>query len=63
MIGSNIKKFRNKKRITQDTLARKAGITYSTLAKLESNVVKRPSVQIVAKIARALEVSIEKLIK
>ena len=63
MIGKNIKKLRKEKALTQDNLARKAGIPYTTLAKLESNVVKRPSVQIVAKIAWALGVSIEKLIK
>ena len=63
MIGNNIKKFRKEKGLTQDSLARKAGIPYTTLAKLESNVVKKPSVQIAAKIARALGISIEKLIK
>jgi transcriptional regulator with XRE-family HTH domain len=63
MIGNNIKRFRKEKGLTQDGLARKAGIPYTTLTKLESNVVRKPSVQIVAKIARALRVSIEKLIK
>jgi len=33
------------------------------LTKLESNVVKKPSVQTVAKIAKALDVSVEELIK
>lgn len=63
MIGKNIKKFRKIKGLTQEALARKAKIPYTTLAKLESSVVKRPSVQVTAKIARALGVSIEKLIK
>ncbi len=63
MVGNNIKELRKKKGLTQDGLARKAGIPYTTLAKLESNVVKKPSVQTVAKIARALGVKIEKLIK
>ncbi len=63
MIGDNVKKFRKKKGLTQDGLARKADIPYTTLTKLESNVVKKPSVQTVAKIAKALSVSIEKLIK
>lgn len=62
-IAKNIKKYRKQKGLTQDRLARNAGIPYTTLAKLESGVIKRPSVQIVAKIARALAVSIEKLIK
>jgi transcriptional regulator with XRE-family HTH domain len=63
MIGDNIKKFRKKKGLTQDGLARKADIPYTTLTKLESNVVKKPSVQTVAKIARALGISMEDLIK
>ena len=63
MIGDNVKKFRKKKGLTQDELARKADIPYTTLTKLESNVVKNPSVQTVEKIAKALDVSIEELIK
>ena len=63
MIGDNIKKFRKKKELTQDGLARKADIPYTTLTKLESNVVKKPSVQTVVKIAKALDVSVEELIK
>lgn len=63
MVGDNIKKFRKKKGLTQDGLARKADIPYTTLTKLESNVVKKPSVQTVAKIARALGISMEDLIK
>jgi len=62
MIGSNIKKFRKEKGLTQDGLARRAGIPYTTLAKLESNVIRKPSVQTVAKIAIAVGVSIERLI-
>lgn len=63
MIGDNVKKFRKKKGLTQDGLARKADIPYTTLTKLESSVVKKPSVQTVAKIARALGISMEDLIK
>jgi transcriptional regulator with XRE-family HTH domain len=63
MIGDNIKKLRKKRGLTQDNLARKADIPYATLIKIESNVVKKPSVQNVAKIAEALEVKIEDLLK
>ena len=63
MIGDNVKKFRKKNGLTQDSLARKADIPYTTLTKLESNVVTKPSVQTVAKIARALDVSMEELIE
>jgi len=63
MIGDNIKKLRKKNEVTQDNLARKSDIPYTTLTKIESNVVKKPSVQNVAKIAKALGVSVEELIK
>jgi len=63
MIGDNIQKIRKKIGLTQDGLARKADIPYTTLTKIESNVVKKPSVQTVAKIAKALDVSMEELIK
>jgi len=63
MIGDNIKKFRKKRGLSQDNLARKAGIPYATLIKIESNVVKKPSVQNVAKISEALEVKIEDLLR
>jgi transcriptional regulator with XRE-family HTH domain len=63
MIGDNIRKLRKKKSISQDNLARLANIPYTTLTKIESNVVKKPSVQNVAKIAKALGVAIEKLLE
>jgi transcriptional regulator with XRE-family HTH domain len=62
MIGDNIKKLRKKTKLTQDGLARKADIPYTTLTKIESNVVKNPSVQTIAKIAKALSVNMEELI-
>ena len=63
MIGDNIKKIRKKTGLTRDRLARKADIPYTTLTKLESNVVKKPSIQTVAKIAKTLGVSVEELKK
>jgi transcriptional regulator with XRE-family HTH domain len=63
MIGDNIKKLRKKKGLSQDNLARKANMPYATLIKIESNVVKKPSVQNVAKIAEALQVKIEDLLR
>jgi transcriptional regulator with XRE-family HTH domain len=62
LIGDNIKRLRKKGNLSQDNLARKAEIPYATFIKIESNVVKKPSVQNVAKIAKALEVRIEELL-
>ena len=62
-IGENIKKYRNKQGLSQDDLAKKSGVKYTTLTKIESNVIKKPSVIIMSKLAKALSVSIEDLIK
>ena len=62
-ISENIKKMRTKLSLTQDDLAKKADIKYTTLMKVESGTVNKPSVQTMAKIAKALGVSIEELIK
>lgn len=62
-IGENIKKLRIKQGLSQDDLARKAELKYSTLAKIEGDFVKKPGVQLMAKIAKALSVSIEDLLK
>ena len=62
-IGENIKRVRNKLGLTQDDLVRKSGVKHTTLTKIESNVVIKPSVQTVAKIAKALGVPMEDLLK
>jgi len=62
-IGENIKKVRNKLGLTQDDLVRKSGVKHTTLTKIESNVVVKPSVQTVAKIAKSLGVPMEDLLK
>jgi transcriptional regulator with XRE-family HTH domain len=62
-IGDKIKLLRNKQGLTQDELARKSDLPYTTLTKIESGVVNKPSVQTMAKIAKALGVAIEELIR
>ncbi|MFH1626497.1 MAG: helix-turn-helix transcriptional regulator [bacterium] len=62
-IGKNIKKHRNKQGLSQENFAKKSGVKYTTLTKIESNVIKKPSVIIMSKLAKALSVSIEDLIK
>ena len=63
IISENIRKSRAKLGLTQDDLAKKADIKYTTLMKVESSAVNKPSVQTMAKIAKALGVSIEDLIE
>ncbi len=62
-IGENVKKYRNKQGLSQEDFAKKSGVKYTTLTKIESNVIKKPSVLVMAKLAKALGVSIEELIK
>lgn len=62
-IGENIKRVRNKLGLTQDDLVRKSGVKHTTLTKIESNVVVKPSVQTVAMLAKALGVPMEDLVK
>jgi DNA-binding XRE family transcriptional regulator len=63
IISKNIKKLRTKLDLTQDDLAKKADVKYTTLMKVESGTVNKPSVQTMAKIAKALDVAVEDLIK
>ena len=62
-IGKNVKKYRNNLKLAQEVFAQKSGVKYTTLTKIESNVIKQPSVLIMAKLAKTLGVSIEDLIK
>jgi DNA-binding XRE family transcriptional regulator len=41
-IGDNIKKFRAKLNLTQDDLARKSGVKYTTLSKIEAGIDRYP---------------------
>jgi len=61
-LGRKIKKLRTDLGLSQDDLARKADVPYTTLTKIETGVIKKPSVYVVAKIAKALGVSVDDLI-
>lgn len=63
MLGESIKKIRKKRNLTQDKLARLADIPYTSITKIETGVIKSPSVQTVAKIAKALNISLDELIR
>lgn len=62
-IGGKIKVWRKKKELTQDALAKKADIPYTTLAKIESDVIENPSLHTITKIAKGLGVSLDDLVK
>jgi len=62
-IGDKIKLLRNKQGLTQDELARKSDLPYTTLTKIETDVITKPSIQTVMKIAKGLGISLDDLMK
>ena len=62
-IPDNIKKYRGKLGISQDKLSKLADVTYNTIIKIESGANINPTIETLTKIAKALEVGVDDLIK
>jgi transcriptional regulator with XRE-family HTH domain len=62
-IGENIKRYQNKLGISQDVLSKKADLALNTVVKIETGESPNPTVGTLEKIAKALEVGVEELIK
>jgi len=62
-IADNIKKYRTKLGISQDKLSKLAVVTYNTIIKIESGANKNPTIETLQKIAKALNVGVDDLIK
>ena len=62
-IQDNIKKYRNKLGISQDRLSKLADVTYNTIIKIESGANTNPTIDTLTKIAKALKVNVNDLIK
>jgi len=62
-IGENIKKYRKKLEISQDSLSKKANLAFHTIAKIEVGATPNPTIGTVKKIADALGVSLDDLMK
>ena len=62
-IGKNIKKHRKRLNISQDKLSKLANVTVHTITKIESGITSDPRIETVKKIANALSVGIDDLIK
>lgn len=58
----NLKRLRNKKGWSQERLAREAGISYITLVKIERGGIENPKLRTLLKLAKALAVSLDKLV-
>ena len=63
MYLKNLSKLRKERNLTQEGLARNAGISFHTLIKLESGRIKNPRVGTLLRLAKALGVSTDKLLK
>lgn len=62
-IANNTKKYRQKLGISQDRLSKMADVTYNTITKIESGGSQNPTIDTLSKIANALGVSVDELIK
>jgi transcriptional regulator with XRE-family HTH domain len=63
IIRDNIKKYRNKLGISQDVLSKRANLAFHTIAKIEAGSTPDPRIETVKKIADALGVSLDDLMK
>jgi putative transcriptional regulator len=62
-LANNIKKLREAKGLSQEKLARLADVANNTLIKMESGENKNPTLETLKKVAKALEISVDDLIK
>jgi transcriptional regulator with XRE-family HTH domain len=61
-LGDKIRLIRNERTISIRKLSELTGLSKSTLSDIENSVSKKPTIDTVGKIARALEVSISELL-
>jgi transcriptional regulator with XRE-family HTH domain len=61
-LGKNIRTLRNKHKMTQSDLAKKSGVSFYTIVKIELDQNKNPKIKTTAKIADALDISIDELL-
>ena len=62
-IGKNIKKFRQDKELSQDKLSKLADLSLNTIVKIELDESPNPTIETIQKIAKALDVSVDDLLK
>jgi len=62
-IGKNIKRIRKERGISQDRLSKRADLALNTIVNIELGKSPNPTIETLQKIANALEISIEKLLK
>ncbi|KKU52408.1 MAG: hypothetical protein A3H69_02765 [Candidatus Sungbacteria bacterium RIFCSPLOWO2_02_FULL_47_9] len=62
-IAKNMKKHRDRLGISQDKLSKIADVTLHTITKIESGATPDPRIETLRKIAAALEVKVDDLLK
>ena len=62
-VAKNIKRYRQEKGLSQDKLSRLADVANATIIKIESGGIQSPTIDTVQKIAKALKVNVEDLLK
>ncbi len=62
-IAKNIKKLRKQRGLSQDKLSKLADISHNTIIKIESGAIQSPTMDTAHKIAKALGVSLDDLMK
>ncbi|MFZ7946398.1 MULTISPECIES: helix-turn-helix domain-containing protein [Bacillaceae] len=62
MLGTKIQKLRQERNLTLSQLAEKTDISKSYLSHIERNIQTNPSIEVLVKIAAALEVNIQTLL-
>ena len=62
-IGENVRKYLNKLGISQDILFKKSNLAFYTISKIEAGATPNPTIETVKKIADALGVTLDDLMK
>lgn len=62
-ISDNLRKLRGKKGYSLEKIARLADLSLNTIVKIENGVNQNPTIETLIKIAKALEVKVDDLIK
>ncbi len=60
-LGKRLQDARRKAGLTQQELCQKAGLSYSTLAKIERGAIKSPSIFTIKSVAEAMQISLDEL--
>lgn len=62
-IGERVRDIRIKRNISQDRLSKLADLSLNTIVNIESGLNSNPTIDTLVKIARALDISVDVLIK